>query len=923
MSFIQSVLRLCRLFMAITLLTGLSGSGYAEAALSSPRAPTLPNGHLKTPMYFEVNRGQTDASVKFFTRAGGYNLYLTGSEAVLVIPGTAAAGRRSGVVRMKLKGANASPSARGLEILPGRTSYFIGSDPSKWQTGVEQYAKVKFGQVYPGIDMVYRFDKGSVEYDFVVAPGANPGRILMGFEGAEALRLNTRGDLVLRAEGGELTYKAPRLYQVLDNRRVPVTGRYVLTANSHARFEVGNYIKSKELVIDPSLAYSSFLGGAEEDYANAIAVDNAGNAYLTGTTTSAAFPTAGTQNLPLKTGTAVKVLSDVFVTKVNPAGTAKLWSVYFGGSGNDVVRGIAVDGATHRIFVAGDTTASADFPYTALVGTGVGTGGGNDAFVARIDDAGGTSPTLAYANVFGGGFDDFAYGIAIDGADNVYVTGTTQSLADNTFPVYPALPLLSAAQPHAGAGATQSYVVKFSAALAQVYGTYLGGAGETFGYAIAVDSARNAYVTGRTEDAFLTASDWPNVFKNTVSGANDAFIAELNPAGSSYLYKTYIGGSGINIGTAIAVDGASPANVYIAGYTYSGDFPGPGLAGYDALRLGGAQTTPMSGNPAAFVFKLRTAMTGATDGVYSTYFGRSGDTRATAIAVDSAGQAYVTGTNTGGDIPAIGGSAFQGSPDAFVVQLDNTGGSFKFMTYLGGTTQNYAMGLALDSAKNIYVAGYTSSDAATFPLVAGGFQQARGGGTYDAFITKIGKPALPPACTITGINPASGFTVGGTTVTINIANFPGFGGLGVTFDGIAALSYKVNTASTVVTAITPAHSLGSVPLVVKAITGTCSPTTYNYVVAACGKDRFFPSPATGATASFAYCMALPGTVKIRVYNVVGDLVAKLEDARAGGPQLSQLNTARLAPGVYLYRLEKDYGGGNTTTSDVKKFVVKH
>ena len=212
--------------------------------------------------------------------------------------------------------------------------------------------------------------------------------------------------------------------------------------------------------------------------------------------------------------------------------------------------------------------------------------------------------------------------------------------------------------------------------------------------------------------------------------------------------------------------------------------------------------------------------------------------------------------------------------------------------------------------------------------MAGGFQQTRGTGTNTAFVTKFGAAVPPAVCSITSINPASGFTVGGTTVTINIANFTGFTGAGVTFDGVNAPKYTVNASSTVLTAIAPRHPVsgalvvGAVPLKVTALTGSCT-KTYNYVLSACGNDLFFPSPAKGATGNFAYCMSLPGTVRVRVYNVIGDLAAKLEDVRPAGAGLSQLNTARLAPGVYLYRLEKDYGGGNSTTSTVKKFVVQH
>ena len=661
-----------------------------------------------------------------------------------------------------------------------------------------------------------------------------------------------------------------------------------------------------------TLAYSSFLGGALNDKAYAVAVDNANNAYLTGTTNSTDFPSAAGGPIQAVKNTG----NDIFVTKINPAGTTIIWSAYIGGAGEDVGRGIAVNPVSGRVYITGDTTDSGTFPKTVSFGT-VGTG--YDAFVAAIHADG---SALYYADIFGGDADDTGNGIVVDTSDNVYVTGKTTSISGNSFPYTfggGAPYTTGAAQIAGGGGASQAFVAKFTAGGAQVYATYLGGSGVAHGNAIAIDGNRNAYITGQTGNEFFTASDWPLCFKKTITGSLDAFIAKLDPTGATFLDKTYVGGSGVDEGTGIAVDGSNPPNVYITGFTDSANFPGASF-----VTVG--QTT-LVGNPDAFVFKLRTALTGASDGVYATYLGGSGDNRAAGIVLDSANNAYVTGTTTSGDFPVVGpisgGGVLQGSPEAFVTELGPTGATKVFSSYLGGTTQTDGQGIVLDSAKSIYVTGYTNSVTATFPIVAGSFQIANAGGLYDAFITKIGSPALPPACTIASVSPNSGFTLGGSTVTINITGFPGIGSLGVTFGGTAAASYKVNASSTTITAVTPAHVLGAVPLIVTALTGTCSQKTYNYVLTACGADSFFPSPATGPTANFAYCMALPGTVKVRIYNVVGDLVAKLEDARPAGPQLSQLNTARLAPGVYLYRLEKNYGGGNSTTSDVKKFVVRH
>jgi hypothetical protein len=564
------------------------------------------------------------------------------------------------------------------------------------------------------------------------------------------------------------------------------------------------------------MVYSSFLGGTVDDKANAVVVDAAGNAYLTGTVISDPFPGAGATYQASNGGG-----TDVFVSKINPAGTAVLWSTFYGGAGTDIGKGIAVDGAGN-VYFTGSTTDGATFPQSASFGTLAGT----DAFVVSLTPAG---TGRNYGVVFGGaGGEESGNGIIVDAAGKAYVTGYTDSVS---FPF-----TAGAAQTAFGAGGNNdAFVAKFSAAGAQVYATYLGGTGVDVGNAVAIDLAGNAYITGQTTANLPVAPVAPPAlaaFKLTVTGSNDAFVAKLDPTGANWLYVTYVGGSDQDMGTGIAV-GATDI-VYITGWTFSADFPGSGYATVGQTTIGTA--------PDAFVFKLHIGNGGLTnDGVYATYLGGSGDDRAAAIAVDGAGNAYVTGTTYSGDFPIVGpisgGGTLVGSPEAFVTQIGPTGGTVGFSSYLGGTTMTGGQGIALDTAKNIYLTGWTNSDAATFPL-ATPFQAANAG-SYDAFITKIG-PIPPPA-----------------------------------------------------------------------------------VDDACNSGYFFPSPAKGATGNFRYCMALAGTVKIRVYNSVGDLVAKVEESKGAGPQLSPLNTGRLAPGVYLYLLERTYTGGLSTTSGVKKFTVQH
>ncbi len=930
----NSIPRMSRLIVAAIFMAGSPGSVFAAGAITpalanSGGARTLPagakildkgarvrilSGFAARPMSFEKNIGQTDKSVKFFSRASGYNLFLTPTEAVMVLaPAKTAKDKAGAVVRMKLKGANAAPAVSGVDLQAEHSSYWLGNDRSKWVNGAEHYAQVKFRSVYPGIDMVYYVKQGQIEHDFIVAPGASPDRILVSFEGARSLKLDAQGNLMLGVDGGQVTYKAPSLYQMSGSKRVHVNGRFMLAGKNAVRIAVGDYIKTKALIIDPALAYSNFLGGATSDQAYSVAVDNAGNAYVTGTTDSVAFPTAGTPIQAAK-GTGF----DVFVTKVNPAGTALVWSTYLGGAGSDIGYGIAVDPVSQAVFVAGDTTDGTTFPHVGTYGTGVLTG--FDAFVVGINAAG--TATL-FSKVFGGGADDHGYGITIDGSDNVFVTGMTTSIAAGSFPT-----TAGAVEVNAGGGASQGFVSEFSVAGALLASTYVGGTGACQGNAIALDSGGKVYVTGNTTDGFLAAATWPTVFKNTVTGAGDAFIAILAAGLASYTYETYVGGSGptIDNGTGIAVDAGG--NVYIAGTTGSADFPGAGF-----VTVG--QTTYGGGPADGFIFKLHPGNPGGgtNDGVYATYLGGNGNDVITGLKVDVSGDAYMSGWTTSPNFPSVGANAsagqatFVGTPEAFVAMLGPTGATVGLATWFGGTGATYGQGLALDSSKNIYLAGYTNSGAGTFPLVAGGFQQAYGGGLYDAFISKFGSVTPPPSCTITSLSPNSGFTVGGTTVTINGTGFAGLLAPGITFGTPAASTYTV-VSPTRITALSPAEGASSVTLTVKAGGGSCT-STYIFAVAgagnggACGAEFFYPSPATGPTGTFQYCMSYPGTMRVRVYNSIGDIVAKVEDATAAGGQSAHLNTSRLAPGVYLYLLDKDYGGGNVVHLPVQKFVVKH
>jgi len=661
---------------------------------------------------FEANRGQADPEVRFIARGSGYTLFLTAAETVLSFPEPPAPGRRNEkqtgkptVLRMKLVGANGGASVAGLDELPGKSNYFIGNDPSKWRTNVPTYGKVEYRDVYPGVNLVYYGNGRQLEHDFVVAPGADPSLIRLAVEGAGKMELDARGDLVLRDGTGDVHLRKPVAYQEVDGVRRSVAGGFALTDKQQVGFELGDYDRDEPLVIDPVLVYSTYLGGSGDDQASGIAVDSAGNAYVTGVTSSANFPTA----TPLQGANAG--YSDAFVAKLNPTGSALVYSTYLGGSGQDSGDGIAVD-SSGNAYLTGHTN-SPNFPTVSPLQPSYG-GGGWDAFVTKLNPAG---SALVYSTYLGGSGQDMGYSIAVDSAGSAYVTGQTQSL---NFPT--ASPLRAA---HGGS-MFDPFVAKLSATgSALAYSTYLGGNNEDYGEAIAVDSTGSAYVTGRTASTnFPTASP----LQASNRGAGDTFVARLNAAGSALVYSTYLGGIGEDWGRGIAVD--SSGSAYVMGYTSSPNFP-------TASPLQAAS----GGNTDAFVAKLNPAGSAL---VYSTYLGGSALDLGFGIAVESSGSAYVTGYTQSTNFPTA--SPLQptyggGDTDAFVAKLNAPGSALVYSTYLGGGGDDRSYRIAVDSSGNAYIAGNTRS--ANFP-VANALQPVFRGGT-DAFIAKIS--GLAAACT--------------------------------------------------------------------------------------------------------------------------------------------------------------------------------
>lgn len=688
----------------------------------------------KLPLSFEANHGQTDGRVKFLSRTRGYSLFLTGDEAVLVLSGktkldktrvaTAAYTLRSGkattnadgVLRMKLRNANAAAKVTGVDELSGTSNYFIGNDSTKWRTDVPTYAKVKYEGIYSGIDLVYYGNQRQLEYDFIVAPGADPRRIAFDVRGAKRIRRDAQGDLVLKMGSDEIRWHKPVVYQEKDGVRQEIAAHYAITDKNCVGFELGEYDKTRPLYLDP-LIYSTYLGGGDNDSSNAIAVDVAGNAYVVGATYSSDFPVTPGAFQPACSNPCNS--ADAFVAKLNPSGSALVYSTYLGGRGFDFGSSIAVDSAGNAYVTGG--TDSTDFP---LMNPLQSTYGGNmDAFVAEINSEG---SALVYSTFLGGSGDENLYGtpaIAVDSTGNTYVTGWTNS---TNFPVSP-----NALQRKCNRGSNcyaygDAFVAKIiPAGSAFVYSTYLGGSKEDLTNGIAADSAGNAYVTGTTRSPNFPTTR--GAFQTSCGDGQqcqygDAFVTKLNSSGSALVYSTFMGGSGYDNGHDIAVDSAGSA--YVTGWTSSTNFP----------TRNAMQPTSGGGQFDAFVFKLNPAGSGL---VYSTYLGGTSDDWGLGIALDSSEDLYVIGNTASLNFPTV--SPFQkhhrggSTTDVFVSKLNAAGSALLFSTYLGGSLTDNGFRIAVDSSGNAYVTGNTSST--DFPTMNP--LQAHLNGLSDGFVAKI------------------------------------------------------------------------------------------------------------------------------------------------------------------------------------------
>jgi hypothetical protein len=605
----------------------------------------------------------------------------------------------------------------GADPRPGKISCFVGNAPRKWRKDIPAYGAIFYKDAYPGIDVKFYGNNHHLEYDIVVKPGADPSKVKFRYSGANDVRVTKNGDLSIAVNGGRLIFKKPGIYQQINGRKVWREGTFNIRQDKSATgvsetlarakprtftcsFALGPYERGVPLVIDPQLVYSTFLGGSADNEAYGIAVDNAGNTYIAGNTTSTDFPSL---NPDQSNNAGGSNYGDAFVTEIAPGGRTLVYSTYLGGSADDMAYSIAVDGSGNA-YVTGWTDSN-NFPcspnpiQSVLKGTAT-------AFVTEIARGG---SSLVYSTYLGGTAIDFGSHIAVDGAGNAYVTGYTTS---TDFPLANALYSGLPANCHA-------FVTEIKAGgQSLVYSTYLGGSLHDEGWGIALDGAGNAYVTG-----FTFSTDFPlaaPLYSSLPTGQH-AFVTEIKAGGQSLVYSTYLGGNGVDQAYAIAVDGAG--NAYVTGSTNSTDFPTKNP--YQAAYAGSGTN--------AFVTEIAA---GGVSLVYSTYLGGTQDSRGNGIAADSFGNTYVAGATLSTDFPLSNPlqSANAGNLDAFVTQISPGGQSLIYSTYLGGNARDAAYAIAVDNWGDAFVTGSTQSS--DFPT-ANPFQASFAGVDPNGFAAEI------------------------------------------------------------------------------------------------------------------------------------------------------------------------------------------
>jgi hypothetical protein len=659
-------------------------------------------------------------------------------------------GNRQSAIRMKLVSSNPTPQIEGLDRLPGISNYFIGNDPKNWRTNIPQFAKVRCRDVYPGIDLVYYSNGLNLEYDFEVKPGARPESIQLAFQGADSLELDEDGSLRIRTSTRDMRQRKPVIHQKEAANEQEIAGRFVLQGKGRVSFEVSKYDMAQDLVIDPSIDYFEHFGGTAEVTVYDIAVDAMGNTYVTGSTTSADFPTTiGSFQPQIRSGQCPAYgiqhqCEDLFVTKLGPDGRTA-YSTFIGGTLADTATAIAIDAAGNA-FITG-STESTDFAVSPgafqAIHTGTVCGSGTphappilctEGFILKLNPVG---SSLLYSSYLGGTHYDAGTDLAVDPAGNAYVTGSTDSLD---------FPTVNGIQPLPALYTFDAFVAKMNpSGTALLYCTYLGGDGADGGSGIVVDSSGAVFVTGST-----TSFNFPtrNPLQSQKKGASDAFLAKIGPAGNSLIYCSYLGGSKDDSAGSIALDAAG--NVYVAGVTSSNDFP-----------TAQAFQSVLAGENDLFISKWR-ADGGAL--LYSTYLSGTASEALSAIKTEPAGNLLITGQTASTDFPIVNPTTLcQSSGNGFLASLNSSGTVLRYSTFVSNQPVQLTA-MAIDDSGAIYLAG-TSGGLSFLPSLG----SYRGG---PAFVTKLSGsvPAISPTFLVPIVLSASGLNQSFFTTELVLTN---------------------------------------------------------------------------------------------------------------------------------------------------------
>jgi len=749
----------------------------------------------RLPLSFEENLGQTAHEVRFVSHGSGYQLFLTPQEAVVALQARRhfdfsplhraatilalrkahrAAQQQMTTVRLRLDGANPNPQITGLERLPARVNYFVGNDPKNWHTDVPSFARVKYTEIYPGVDLVFYGNQRKLEYDFVVGPGADPRKISFKVDGTSKMRITARGDLTLRVVGGEVEFQKPVVYQILKGKRHEIEGNYVMDGTHRVAFVVAAYDRNEPLILDPVLSYATYLGGtaSEDDQQGAaIALDSSGNAFIAGETSSIDFP-AGTKGgvvtAPNQNGGAS------FVAELDPTGANLLYSTYLAGSttpGGDTAFGIAVD-TSGKVYVTGQTFAT-DFPTTAANAFNPGpvsatTATNGTVYLTKLDPTVNGASALLYSTYVSGTGGEYANCVAADASGNAYIGGNT---ASTDFPTANALQ--SAPSNTFGTGFITRIDTTKSGSASLIFSSYFGGNGANAAtnslgigeivFGIAADSSQNTYVTGVTSSTdspatFITSATAFQAAPLPGNTQSSVFVSKIATTAGTLSYSTYLAGSNGLTGEQANGVALGPNNVvYVTGKASSSDFPRVNAFDSNNTTVG-----------KAFISLLDTTKAGANSLTYSTFLGGTGGDIGYSIKADASGNAYVAGFTQSTDFAGVGTLDALGalqtallninSGDGFVAKVSPVaGGGLLYATYYGGSgdgppnnNADAIFGMAIDSANppNAYITGQTFS---TDLPVLSAFQSKLNGngnpaaGVSDVFVAKLG---LTPTLTV-------------------------------------------------------------------------------------------------------------------------------------------------------------------------------